>query len=193
MAVDLADPELVTMLRMKQFEVDQEHAAKAQAILNAERAAQEAALAEAQAVQHPQNSALRNIQARFFGNQNPGAQTAPTNISQRHSEDLQSPTVAPSSSQPNEPKVFSAAVANATASATGMAGSAAAYANRLFKTGFARLHADNNPGTSPRTDDLSPKEEMDQVEEGGKMFGMGPSKGYGKIGSGDQVNRRESS
>ena len=118
MALELADPELVTLLRLAQFETEQAaEEARLQQLRIAEAAAAEQS--EPLPVTKEQPNALRHLQARFFGGNQPAN---PTSTAQ-------------------DTSTFSSSMASASA----MAESAAAYANRMFKSGFARLHAEHAP------------------------------------------------
>ena len=107
--MELADPELVTILRLQQFELEQNLPAK-----RVEQHASEFVISPAvEPAQPPTTTSASPARILPFL-----SQTKPI----------------------DHDRLNSAASSIASASA-----SAAAYANRLLKTGFARLHAENTP------------------------------------------------
>lgn len=157
----MANPDLVTMLRMHRFELEQHQNNGRLLQQQQQRRTSATASGEDQPTTQPQATLAADGQLPLPTEKKLPAE--PSNMASSTPIAATTGGVSSSLSSSSSTAVPSK-IALAQAQASAMAGSAAAYANRILKTGFAKLHQESSPAKSIADDDKD--KDVDLANEG---------------------------
>ena len=163
----MANPELVTMLRMHQFEVEESQLPRRAQIQTISPVASEASMPPVSGIRASTPESFVSAQTKRSENKSEAeAEFVTTDTAKTMRLNI------PGVGAKNKPGATG--ISNSIASASAMAGSAAAFAKGFIKTNFAKLHADHAPPSGGVTTGEGEEGEKPSAGGFGQAFRRGP-------------------